>query len=205
MFVLDHFRSMRVGVSWFNNAILAARKGGRGGLAARAAGADVVRVADGWGLPPAPAAGRRDWFVGSITNEDARDLDVPLGFLGSGEYDAEFYVLRRMHMKIRFSSAIHYCPFLPVPFHGGADVTVGQARMAREVCVSSNAQGHLAYTVTFNAKNINRPLLVGIVVDKWIWRMGPDRRCETYKVNETTPGGPRTPPPWTTATAPQVA
>jgi alpha-glucosidase len=29
--------------------------------------------------------------VGSITNEDARDLDVPLSFLGNGAYDAEIY------------------------------------------------------------------------------------------------------------------
>jgi len=33
----------------------------------------------------------REWFVGSITDWDARSLDVPLGFLGSGAYDAEIY------------------------------------------------------------------------------------------------------------------
>ena len=32
-----------------------------------------------------------EWFVGSITNEEPRDLDVPLSFLGSGAYDAEIY------------------------------------------------------------------------------------------------------------------
>ena len=32
-----------------------------------------------------------DWFVGSITNENARDLDLPLAFLGIGDYDAEIY------------------------------------------------------------------------------------------------------------------
>ena len=29
--------------------------------------------------------------MGSITNEDARQLDVPLDFLGAGTYDAEIY------------------------------------------------------------------------------------------------------------------
>ena len=29
--------------------------------------------------------------MGSITHEDARELDVPLGFLGSGACDAEIY------------------------------------------------------------------------------------------------------------------
>jgi alpha-glucosidase len=33
----------------------------------------------------------KDWFVGSITDWDARELDVPLSFLGSGTYDAEIY------------------------------------------------------------------------------------------------------------------
>ena len=32
-----------------------------------------------------------NWFLGSITDENARDLDVPLSFLGGGEYDAEIY------------------------------------------------------------------------------------------------------------------
>jgi alpha-glucosidase len=32
-----------------------------------------------------------DWFVGSITNWDARDVSVPLSFLGDGKYVAETY------------------------------------------------------------------------------------------------------------------
>ena len=32
-----------------------------------------------------------DWFVGSITNWDARDVSVPLSFLGDGKYVAEMY------------------------------------------------------------------------------------------------------------------
>jgi len=54
---------------------------------------DETRVLNG--LPPeyVTIARRRgkEWFVGSITNEDARQLDVPLNFLGSGTYDAEIY------------------------------------------------------------------------------------------------------------------
>jgi len=31
------------------------------------------------------------WYVGGMTNWDARDLEIPLSFLGSGEYEAEIY------------------------------------------------------------------------------------------------------------------
>ena len=54
---------------------------------------DETRVLNG--VPPKyiTIARRRgnEWFVGSITNWDARELDVPLSFLGSGAYDAEIY------------------------------------------------------------------------------------------------------------------
>ena len=54
---------------------------------------DETRVLNG--VPPKyiTIARRKgpEWFVGSITNWDARDLDVPLNFLGSGSYDAEIY------------------------------------------------------------------------------------------------------------------
>jgi alpha-glucosidase len=33
----------------------------------------------------------RDWYVGSITNWDSREIDLPLAFLGSGSYNAEIY------------------------------------------------------------------------------------------------------------------
>ena len=33
----------------------------------------------------------RDWYLGSLTNWTARDLRVPLSFLGSGKYEAEIY------------------------------------------------------------------------------------------------------------------
>jgi len=31
------------------------------------------------------------WYLGSMTNWDARDLQVPLDFLGSGQYEAEIF------------------------------------------------------------------------------------------------------------------
>jgi alpha-glucosidase len=31
------------------------------------------------------------WFLGAMTNWDAREVDVPLRFLGSGHYTAEIY------------------------------------------------------------------------------------------------------------------
>jgi alpha-glucosidase len=33
----------------------------------------------------------RDWYLGAITNGDARELDVPLEFLGGGNWTAEIY------------------------------------------------------------------------------------------------------------------
>jgi alpha-glucosidase len=54
---------------------------------------DETRVLNG--VPPKyiTIARRRgnEWFVGSLTDWDARELDVPLSFLGSGAYDAEIY------------------------------------------------------------------------------------------------------------------
>jgi alpha-glucosidase len=54
---------------------------------------DETRVLNG--VPPKyiTVARRRgnEWFLGSITDWDARSLDVPLAFLGSGAYDAEIY------------------------------------------------------------------------------------------------------------------
>lgn len=32
-----------------------------------------------------------DWYIGAITNWDAREINIPLEFLGSGEYIAEIY------------------------------------------------------------------------------------------------------------------
>ncbi len=32
-----------------------------------------------------------DWYVGSLTNWDERDVDIPLNFLGNGNYAAEIY------------------------------------------------------------------------------------------------------------------
>jgi alpha-glucosidase len=32
-----------------------------------------------------------DWYIGAITNEDARDIIVPLEFLGDGEWMATIY------------------------------------------------------------------------------------------------------------------
>jgi alpha-glucosidase len=54
---------------------------------------DEVRVLGGTPREFVTIARRsgRDWYVGSITNWDARDLEVPLSFLGDGGYLAEIY------------------------------------------------------------------------------------------------------------------
>ena len=32
-----------------------------------------------------------DWYIGAMTNWDARDLEIPLSFLGQGGYEAEIF------------------------------------------------------------------------------------------------------------------
>jgi alpha-glucosidase len=54
---------------------------------------DETRVLNGAPAKYITIARRRgsEWFVGSMTDWDAREIDVPLTFLGSGAYDAEIY------------------------------------------------------------------------------------------------------------------
>jgi alpha-glucosidase len=54
---------------------------------------DEVRVLDGRPREFITLARRsgRDWYIGSITNWDARDVKIPLNFLGDGKYIAEMY------------------------------------------------------------------------------------------------------------------
>jgi alpha-glucosidase len=54
---------------------------------------DEVRVLNGRPMENITVARRsgKDWYVGSITNWDARTVKVPLSFLGEGNYTAEIY------------------------------------------------------------------------------------------------------------------
>jgi alpha-glucosidase len=54
---------------------------------------DEVRVIAGRPMENITVARRsgNDWYVGSITNWDARTVKVPLSFLGEGKYTAEIY------------------------------------------------------------------------------------------------------------------
>ncbi len=54
---------------------------------------DEVRVLSGRPMENITVARRsgKDWYVGSITNWDARTMKVPLTFLGNGKYTAEIY------------------------------------------------------------------------------------------------------------------
>ncbi len=54
---------------------------------------DEVRVVDGRPMENITLARRsgKDWYVGSITNWDARTVQVPLNFLDDGKYVAEIY------------------------------------------------------------------------------------------------------------------
>lgn len=54
---------------------------------------DETRVLDGLPMQNITIARRsgKDWYIGSITNWDARDVKVPLSFLGEGKYTAEIY------------------------------------------------------------------------------------------------------------------
>lgn len=54
---------------------------------------DEVRVISGRPMENVTIARRsgKDWYIGSITNWDARSVRVPLDFLGDGKYTAEIY------------------------------------------------------------------------------------------------------------------
>ncbi len=54
---------------------------------------DEVRVLNGQPMEHITLARRsgKDWYVGSLTNWDARTVKVPLSFLGHGKYIAEIY------------------------------------------------------------------------------------------------------------------
>ena len=54
---------------------------------------DEVRVLNGRPMQNITVARRsgNDWYVGSITNWDARSVQLPLSFLGEGKYTAEIY------------------------------------------------------------------------------------------------------------------
>src|SRR3569833_3112804 len=54
---------------------------------------DEVRVVTGRPTENITVARRsgKDWYVGSITNWDARTVKAPLSFLGDGKYIAEIY------------------------------------------------------------------------------------------------------------------
>ena len=46
------------------------------------------------------------WFLGAMTNGDARDLDIPLGFLGTGEFEAQIFADGADADKVATSLAI---------------------------------------------------------------------------------------------------
>ena len=211
---------------------------------------DETRVLNGVPAKYITIARRRgnEWFMGSITDWDARELDVPLSFLASGAYDAEIYSdgpkaatqptdsvaeKRRVNaqtiLKLRLApaggSAIRLrpgsliredmrrgrprCRFAASPSRGErkmkasilfplvlvcvslpavADVTVASPDGKVQFVLSSNAQGHLQYKVTFNAKNIFDPSALGIVVDRVDLADGAQiGASEAYRVNETYP------------------
>jgi alpha-glucosidase len=54
---------------------------------------DETRVLNGFPAKYVTIARRKgqDWYLGSITNWDARDMSLPLSFLGDGQYTAEIY------------------------------------------------------------------------------------------------------------------
>jgi alpha-glucosidase len=64
-----------------------------------------------------------DWFLGAMTNWDPRDLEIPLSFLGAGEFDAQIFAdgadadkvptyvtISKKHMKVGDTLKIHLAP-----------------------------------------------------------------------------------------------
>jgi alpha-glucosidase len=77
-----------------------------------------------------------------------------------------------------------FCLCLPA----AADVTVASPDGKVQFVLSSSAQGHLQYTVTFNSKNIIEPSPVGIVLDRVDLADGAQiGTADSYKINETYP------------------
>jgi alpha-glucosidase len=78
--------------------------------------------------------------------------------------------------------------FVCLALTAAADVTLASPDGHVRFVLSSNSQGHLVYTVTFNSKNIIDPSPLGIVVDGMDLAAGAQiGRAETYSVNETYP------------------
>ena len=56
----------------------------------------------------------KQWYVGSMTNWERRELTIPLGFLGPGHFRAEVYAdvdagpngVRRQHLQVRSSDVV---------------------------------------------------------------------------------------------------
>ena len=64
-----------------------------------------------------------DWFLGAMTNWDARDLEIPLGFLGAGEFAAQIFAdgkdadqvatslaISKTHLKAGDTLSLHLAP-----------------------------------------------------------------------------------------------
>jgi alpha-glucosidase len=64
-----------------------------------------------------------DWFLGAMTNWDARDLEIPLGFLGTGEFEAQIFAdgkdadqvatslaISKTHLKAGDTLSLHLAP-----------------------------------------------------------------------------------------------
>ena len=77
---------------------------------------DATRVLDG-GVGEFITVARRsgtEWYVGSMTNWEARELSIPLRFLGSGSYLAEVYAdvegdptgVRRKQLRVRSTDEV---------------------------------------------------------------------------------------------------
>ena len=77
---------------------------------------DATRVLDG-GVGEFITVARRsgtEWYVGSMTNWQARELGIPLRFLGSGSYRAEVYAdvegdpvgVRRQQLRVRSTDVV---------------------------------------------------------------------------------------------------
>jgi len=71
----------------------------------------------------------RDWYLGSITNWTARDLQVPLSFLGKGTYTAEIYEdaadasVNPKHVSI-FRKTVHSSDVLKLPLAKGGGCAI---------------------------------------------------------------------------------
>ena len=108
---------------------------------------DEVRVLDGLPMQNITLARRSgaDWYVGSLTNWDARTVQVPLSFLADGKYVAEIYAdaadAGTNAVSYTHLPRISRIPFVSTASEGRSALSDFLSELKRRVLVYDGAMG----------------------------------------------------------------